>query len=86
MAVFDTNLAFKWLGISLGDFDGKEFRRNKTQYFWLFIYSGCWYLSIAYDIIRMIILIIIPRDTIYGFYLLDFVSLELLNVFIIVQI
>ena len=74
--VFDTNLAFQWLGLSYGHFDGKQFVKDPFKFALLKFYFKFWSLYIALNMSRCFALAIIPRDTIWGLYLCDFANLN----------
>lgn len=76
---FDTNLAFKLLGLFLGDYDGHQFKSNRTLFNLLYLYSIFWSIYILFNISRQIILIILPGKTIWSLYLGDIATLTSSN-------
>lgn len=73
---FNTNLAFKLFAFFYGDYDGETIQTKRTKSALLFIYSRFWILVTIYDIIRFMVLIILPnsKHEVLEFYLCDFAS------------
>ena len=71
--VFNTNNAFKWIGIFYSDYDGNKFKKIRIL---SYAYSWFWGIYIIFDLIRFLILAFYPRINSkhgpIGYYLCDF--------------
>lgn len=74
--IFNTNLAFKFLAFSYGDYDGEKIQLKGTKFVLLYTHTRFWITIIIYDIIRNMILAILPssKHSVWEFYLCDFCS------------